>query len=131
MLTKHASQHDLLNDQGSIMEQHEPVDDQEFFGNEDPSQAIDFAAASVAQQSLISKKSHLNFKQPEYKIDAQLIKMMEKIEIQSRQKVEQFAELLDIYGKDKRFQKRMNGRFRFHELARKDKRQADARLKEE
>ena len=56
---------------------------------------------------------------------------MEKIEIQSRQKVEQFAELLDIYGKDKRFQKRMNGRFRFHELARKDKRQADARLKEE
>ena len=60
-------------------------------------------------------------------IDANLISIMERIEVTTRAKIDKYAELLDIYGDDKVFMKKMNDKQREIRLARNNERKLAAK----
>ena len=64
-------------------------------------------------------------------MDGNLVKMLQRIEIQIRRKIDHYQDLLDCFNEDKKFVKKHTGRLRFLEVKRKEERQAAGKEREQ
>lgn len=79
-------------------------------------------AASTSQEETIRNRIH--------GIDKNLVKIMQRIEVKSRHKLEEYKELLEKYGHNKKFMHKLNTRLKDIEQMRKDERLEAAKQRE-
>ena len=83
--------------------------------------------AEHPDKTMQTQASHANSSQifsatPTQQIDQNLVLVMQKIEIKTRKALEKYAELKEIYGKDKRFMEKLRAKHKEIEAVRKDHR---------
>ena len=90
-------------------------DEQELSVIEDAQNESETYGGTTNQQDLIKSKIK--------GVDENLVKMLERIEVEMRRKIDEYKEMLDVFKDDKKFGKKHQARLRYLEVKRKDERQ--------
>ena len=98
-------------------------DEQELSVIEDAQNETETLGGTTNQQDVLKSKIK--------GVDENLVKMLERIEIEMRHKIDEYKEMLDVFKDDKKFEKKHQARLRYLEVKRKDERQQAAREREE